>query len=131
MSCTCIKDLIGSKFKIHGRNKEEGFDCWGVVLEVYKFDGITLPDPIYDNFDNNEAVYEELMSSLNPVKIERPKIKSIILFESEGILQHVGVYLGSGMFIHSTKDKGVLIEPLHRWKIKVKGYYDVSNCKCI
>ena len=66
-------------------------------------------------------------SKVTYIKIDIPQELCIIVFKVRGEPTHTGVYLGEGMFIHSTKDKGVIVEPLHRWQNRVEGYYKVSN----
>ena len=45
------EDLLGVRFKVHGRNKKEGFDCYGLAIEVLRRNGIILKDVFYDNLD--------------------------------------------------------------------------------
>lgn len=127
MSCVSVRDLIGCKFKVHGRNKEEGFDCYGLAIEVLRRNGIILPDVFYDNLDNKENTYQEIINKAQYIKIEKPQEMCIILINEKNNPTHVGVYLGSGKFIHSTHVTGVIIEPLHAWLNKVEGFYKVIN----
>ena len=127
MSSVSINDLIGCKYKIHGRNKEEGFDCLGTMIEVLRRNGIFIPDVDYNNPEQYEDVYIHYMSTVEYKKIDFPTDLCIIVIKVKGEPTHVGVYLGDGLFIHATKDKGILVEPLHRWEKRVEGYYKVSN----
>ena len=123
-----IKKLIGCKYKVHGRSREEGFDCYGIDIEVYKIHDMYLPDVNYENPEEYERVFVEAQSKVAYTKIERPCELAIIVFRVRGEPTHTGIYLGNGLFIHSTRNKGVIVEPLHRWRNRVEGYY-VCTCK--
>ena len=124
-----VNALIGCPYKVHGRSIEEGFDCYGVDIEVYKIHGMYLPDIDYDNPEQYEDVFEEMHGKVEYEKIDNPQILCIIVFRVRGESTHTGIYLGDGLFIHATKDKGVRAEPLHRWINRVEGYYKVSSSR--
>lgn len=120
------RDLIGCKFKTHGRNKEEGFDCYGLAIEVLRRNGIELIDVFYSDLKESENVAQELFNKLHYQKLEKAEKLCIIMFKVNGRPTHVGVYLGDGQFIHAT-ESGVMIDYLYKWKIRVLGYYKVST----
>lgn len=120
-------DLLGTKFTIHGRSKEEGFDCYGLAIEVLRRNGITLPDVFYDDYNARVTVREKIFELTEYAKIEKPEINCIIELEVMGEPCHIGVYIGCGMFIHTTKRTSVIIENLDRYKHRVMGYYRVSK----
>ena len=127
MSCVSVKDLIGCKYKVHGRSKEEGFDCLGIDIEVLRRNGIEIPDINYKSPEQYESVFIEEQKKVEYRKVERPCELAIIVFKVRGEPTHTGIYLGEGLFIHATKG-GVRVEPLHRWENRVEGYY-VCICK--
>lgn len=120
-------DLLGVKFLVHGRSKKEGFDCYGLAMEVLKRNGVFLPDIPYDNFNQRDEVRENIFNSVTYTKVAKPVLNCIIEIKIKGQPLHVGVYIGEGLFIHSTMDRGVVIEPLHLVARKVEGYYKVTN----
>ena len=126
MSCVSVNDLIGCKYKVHGRNKEEGFDCLGIDIEVLKRNGIYIPDVDYDNPEQYEDVFNDIHDKVNYEKVDYPKELCIIVFRVRNEPTHTGIYLGHGMFIHATHE-GVRVEPLHRWENRVEGYYSVCS----
>lgn len=128
MSCVSVKDLIGIPYKVHGRNPKEGLDCYGLDIEVFKRNGIYLPDVDYDSPEEYENVFMKVQHSIKYEKVKTPNELNIIMFRFRNEPRHTGVYLGHGLFIHSTRDKGVIVEPLHRWKNRVEGYYNVCIC---
>ena len=121
------RDLIGTRFKVHGRNKQEGFDCYGLAIEVLKRNGITLVDVFYDNLENRKELHDYLHESIPNEKIDNPVENCIIEIDVKGEPLHIGVYIGDGKFIHTTSRKNVVIEPLRVYKNKIKGYYKVIN----
>jgi cell wall-associated NlpC family hydrolase len=123
-----IRDLVGASYKPHGRTAEEGLDCYGVALIVLGREGIRLPD--ISNYDagkkDQSAVKEILERGIPHEKLDRPEKNCIIELAVCGLPSHIGVYLGGGEFIHATK-YGVAVEPLRRWRKRVKGYYRVCQ----
>ena len=44
-----IESYIGIPYKDRGRSKIEGFDCWGLILDLTKqIHNVSLPDPEYE-----------------------------------------------------------------------------------
>jgi cell wall-associated NlpC family hydrolase len=122
-----IRDLIGIPYKTHGRGKE-GLDCYGLAIEVLKREKIDLPDVFYDDTGaENSAKTMELLENGIPHKVlDHPEKNCIIELKVFGLPCHIGVYLGNGEFIHCTKN-GVVIDKLHRWRNRVKGFYRVNS----
>jgi cell wall-associated NlpC family hydrolase len=123
-----IRDLVGVKYKPHGRTKEEGLDCYGVALIVLEREGIHLPDVFYAGTDRetNYEIMRLLKQGIAHEKLNKPEKNCIIELTVYGMPSHIGVYLGDGEFIHATK-YGVAVEPLRRWEKRVKGYYKVCQ----
>lgn len=123
-----IRDLIGVKYKPHGRTVEEGLDCYGVAILVLEREGITLPDVFYPDTeqDTNEVTMKLLEEGISHEKLDKPERNCLIELTVFGMPCHVGVYIGDGQFIHATK-RGVTIEPLYRWQRRIKGFYRVNN----
>ena len=75
------EDLLGTKFKVHGRSKEEGFDCYGLAIEVLRRNGIELKDAFYKDLDNREEVHEELHASISHLR-KLNKITFLVLLNN-------------------------------------------------
>lgn len=120
-------DLIGIKYKSHGRNKEEGFDCYGLAIEVLRRNGITLIDVFYKevNKDENKKTINKAKEIIPHIVLEKPLENSIIELSVYGEPSHIAVYIGDGYIIHATQNKGVVIEPLHIYKNRIRGIYKV------
>lgn len=84
------KQYIGTPY-VYGGTTPNGFDCSGFVQYVYQKVGITLPRTSYSQATVGTSVtYEELMPG------------DIVCFGANSI-NHVGIYVGDGQFIHSPR----------------------------
>ena len=101
-----INDLIGVRFSDHGRSKQEGYDCYGLAIEVSRRLGHELNDIWYEKschktFSKNAA---EVIES-NASKVEETNelaLGNLIIFSDEnGNMIHIGVMLDNELFIHS------------------------------
>src|SRR5574344_28839 len=96
-------DLIGVRYNgLHGRNKDEGFDCYGLVMEVSRRFGHELPEIWYGK--SNGCVLDRNYSSvMEGVGLERdgcPAEGDVILFGYRGKMVHCGVCLSNDDYIH-------------------------------
>lgn len=119
-----VKDLIGIKYKEHGRSREYGFDCYGLAIEVEKRIGIKLPD--FDYLSHTDVLFNDnfkkVLQSGKVKKINTLVEGALILFEnSSGMKNHIAVYLGDGYAVHCN------INGVHLDKVKTiaKGKKDV------
>ena len=93
-----VRPYLGAPYR-YGGTGEGGFDCSGLVLRVYQRLGVRLPR-------TSRAMFE----SLPPVS--EPGPGDLVFFSfSGGAVDHVGIYLGGGRFVHAS-DRGVVVEPL-------------------
>lgn len=98
-----IIELIGTPF--------DQLKCWDLVAEVYRRSGITLSH--YTQI--NMGLWEE---------VQEPVQGDVLVFALYGVeLDHVGVYIGDGQFIHATEHSGTCIERLSRYRQKLKHMY--------
>ena len=123
-----IKDLIGTPYKEHGRDSS-GMDCYGLVIEVLRRTGITVPDVFYPDTGNetNRKILKVLEEGIPNVQIDKPETGAVVEILVHGQPSHVGVCIGNGEFIHAIKRIGVVIEPLSRYRHRIKGYFRVKN----
>lgn len=119
-------DLIGSKYKIHGRNVKEGFDCYGLAIEVLRRNNIYLKDYIYESLSDKDRVYNDALTTLNIKKLDKIENLCIIEMESRQEPCHIAVCIGEGQLIHTSK-YGVVIEPIWKYQKRIKGVYKVIN----
>jgi cell wall-associated NlpC family hydrolase len=126
-------DLIGTPFANHGRSKEVGFDCYGVVKEVYKRAGIDLPeyDANWNDVDTINAYIQGEETSERWQEIPRNEIDKHIpcvlaIRLGASVVNHTGVYIGNGKFLHTRERAGgVCVDRVNSpaWKNIIEGFY--------
>lgn len=102
-----IIDLVGCPFKDHGRNRNEGFDCYGLAIEVSKRFGHKLPDLKYRKADNDTFARnaEDVISALanDIIQTESQEEGNLIVFFEGERMVHIGVILKEDTFIHADR----------------------------
>lgn len=128
------RDLIGVPFKNRGRDMD-GFDCYGLVQEMYRRYGISIPNYTAD-FDDLEKVNELITSktaiSSNWRRIEPdeelpvPCLLAIRFGTPSGIVNHTGCYIGNGRFIHIRANIGVCVDRIDSpaWRHVIEGFFE-------
>lgn len=106
------KQFLGVRY-VWGGNSSSGFDCSGFVKAVYANAGIDLYRVAADQA--TQGTY---------INASNLRIGDLIFFDTDGgrnYINHVGIYIGDGQFIHASSGKGkVVIESL--WG----GFYESS-----
>lgn len=96
------KKQIGVPYKWAGASPK-GFDCSGLVMYAFGAHGITLPHNSRSMYALGTAVAK---ADLQPGDL-------VFFFGSnKNVINHVGIYIGNGEFIHSSSSKGVTITSL-------------------
>lgn len=120
-----ISDLVGIPFARKGRSKE-GFDCWGLAMEVFKRYGIDIPDYNKDSY-NEEEIHKEVLKRKELEdweEIKEPEVPCLVLFQvGKFFVSHVGVYIGGGKFIHVRLEVNCCVERLQTHKNSLRGFY--------
>lgn len=114
-----VSDLIGLPYVENGRGPD-GFDCYGLAIEVEKRLGRTLRDAVYENHD------KELSNIWKPLLNVRPSdfIREGTLLEIHvGNTLHIAVALDDKSMIHATTNQGVRISRIAAYKLA--GIYEV------
>jgi hypothetical protein len=70
---------------------------------------------------------QTLEEGIPNTKLDKPEEGAVVEILVLGQPSHAGVCLGDGTFIHALKKIGVVIEPLYRYRHKIKGFYRVNN----
>jgi hypothetical protein len=84
--------FIGVPYRWGGTSKQNGFDCSGLVMTVYRLHGMELPRSSADQFLVGDPVAIETLEKGDLVFFSIGKSKRI---------DHVGIYRGDGKFIHA------------------------------
>lgn len=90
------KQFIGLPY-VYGGSTPAGFDCSGFVQYVFKQFGTNLSRTTYTQV--NEGTY---------VSRDQLQMGDLVFFAPGGNINHVGIYISDGNFIHSTHTGDVL-----------------------
>ncbi len=104
------KRFLGVRYS-YGSSSPDGFDCSGFTKYVFGHFGVNLERTAADQSSQGARVsYSALRAG------------DLVFFDTNGghnHVNHAGIYIGSGMFIHASSDKGrVVISEL------VDGFYE-------
>jgi len=88
------KRLIGVPYRWGGSSPDEGFDCSGLTMTVYRLNGLNLPRSSREQYRAG-----------TPVARSQLLQGDLVFFATSGGRQisHVGIYAGDGKFIHAPK----------------------------
>ena len=87
-----------------GTSPQQGFDCSGLTMAVFKLNGMKLPRSSKDQFAVGTPISQSQLSKGDLVFFATSQGKKIT---------HVGIYTGDGKFIHAPgKDKRIRIDSL-------------------
>ena len=96
--------FLGSPYRYGGASPDSGFDCSGLVMTVYRLNGIDLPRTSAEQFKDGDRVKR---SALDP--------GDLVFFSTIGNkkISHVGICIGGDQFIHAPgRNKEVRISRL-------------------
>lgn len=119
-------DLLDKPFKNGGRGPD-AYDCYGLGIEIFRRYGIQILDYKISCMDLSliDATIEQEQSRWR--KLEKPLEPCLIVMRcnSPRYINHAGVYIGKGRFIHTTSKAGVRVQLLNDiyYKDKIEGFY--------
>lgn len=108
-----VRPWLGTPYQYGGQSKS-GIDCSGfvqIVMQAYK--GVKLPR-------SSSAAYD-IGKSLD---LDEVKPGDVVFFGSFWGIDHAGVWLGEGRFVHASTSSGVMISHLESdpyWKGRYRG----------
>jgi cell wall-associated NlpC family hydrolase len=84
--------FIGTPYRWGGNSRQDGVDCSGLTLTVFRLNGLKLPRSSYAQYQKGR-----------PVPRHALKKGDLVFFDTKGggRVSHVGIYSGSGGFIHA------------------------------
>ncbi len=105
--------LLGTRYRSGGDTPSSGFDCSGFTTWVFNKYGINLPRSSREQFQIGRQVAKNQL-----------KKGDLVFFRSKRGINHVGIYLENGRFIHSASSgKNVQVSSLDEdyWKRRYAG----------
>jgi len=94
------KDMLGVRYK-WGGNSRGGIDCSGLTTLVFSKNGIRLP--------RTSIEQSKIGSRVNKEDLQAGDLLFFITGRSSSRINHVGLYIGEGKFIHASSYKGRVI----------------------
>lgn len=85
--------FVGIPYRWGGENVVDGMDCSGFVRAVYNLCGLSIPRTSRDQYKAGESV----------AKGELQDGDLIFFGSSESSINHVGIYVGNGRFVHAPR----------------------------
>lgn len=114
-------DLIGVPFQYGGRGPDH-YDCYGLVMECARRNGVTLPD---FGFADDQAMVAAMMGATLPQWQQvAPQAGAVVLFRVGRYVSHVGYMTSPHHMIHAWKEHGgVCVERIADWQQRIVGFY--------
>jgi hypothetical protein len=115
-----VKEYLGTPYRKGGTSKK-GMDCSGFARTVYdQLLGLELPHSSGDQFQSSE---------LQKIDARQLQTGDLVFFAGQGKkkkqkrINHVGVYLSDGQFIHASSSEGIMVSSLDEtyWKKRFVG----------
>ena len=118
-----VSEYIGTPYKSRGRSLEEGVDCFGLVKIYYENElGLDMGDYWYEHDWWKDGEKEDANI------IDKPRREGFVEVETDDIrehdalffrvlsrtVNHIGIYVGNGKFLHAKDGQQVMCEPLDR-----------------
>jgi len=92
--------FLGLRYVWAGTNLNTGVDCSGFTQSIFAHFGISINRVSHDQFNNGTRVSREQI---------RPGDLVFFSYNRPGVVQHVGIYIGGGRFIHSASGNAMRV----------------------
>jgi len=86
------RSYLGLPYVWGGETPEEGFDCSGLTMAVYRLNGLDLPRSSRAQFEAGRSIPWRLLRAGDLVFFATARNRRV---------SHVGIYIGDGKFIHA------------------------------
>lgn len=86
--------FIGVPYQWGGASPEEGFDCSGLAMAIYRLNGLNLPRTSIQQYETGAPVGKDKLAK-----------GDLVFFDTnmKETVSHVGVYVGEDRFIHAPR----------------------------
>lgn len=121
-------DLLRKPFQDGGRGPG-AYDCWGLLREVYRRNGIDIPDINVSIFACREAQAaidaEKVVNWREIHHLQTPC--AVLMVGAHGFANHIGAHIGNGQVIHTGIRTGVVVDRLSQLKPKITGFWQYGD----
>ncbi len=97
----CVREAfnyVGTPYVFGGNNLSRGIDCSGLVQQLYKMVGVSMPRTAAEQYHVGQVV-----SNLADL---RPGDRLYFTDRARQRITHTGLYVGDGIFIHASRSGG-------------------------
>ena len=123
MTQAMYSDLIGMDYCLGSSGETGCFDCYSLIIEIYKRRGVelNLEDFVVRTEEVREAYIDKLLVDNQWVTVDendyQPGDLMLYMFDESnaGIVDHVGVLVTTSSMIHAGAKFGVVIEPTRKY----------------
>lgn len=124
-----FSDLVGVPFEYGGRDPAQSLDCYGLVMECARRDGVELPD--FGCATDQATIMAMMTASLPQWRQVEQKPGAIAFIRVGRYAAHVGYVFGQHYMIHAWEHSGgVTIVRLADWQHRILGFFEhVGNEK--
>ncbi len=91
--------LVGTPYRYGGNTPESGFDCSGLVTYVFR-----------DMLDVRLPRTSRELAAIQGPRIDTTRLVAadLVFFGRKGEVEHVGIYVGDGRFVHAPRTGGTV-----------------------
>ena len=111
-------------FKLGGRGFNKELDCWGLIVNLYRDEGVSVRDCVTPS---SRVVIDIMMQKkLNEEwqLINNDEPGAIVHISVPKVFSHVGMSYGDGSFVHMWQgSNSVELQNISDWQHRIKGYY--------
>ncbi|MCY1355599.1 hypothetical protein D9M69_420290 [compost metagenome] len=113
--------LIGLPWEYDGKGEPGGYDCYGLLQEIHRRQGVVIPD--FRRPSDRNQIAAVMSTNLSPWQRCQCQAGASVLIRLARTL-HVGYMVDDFRFIHVWEQSGgVVIERIEQWQPKILGFY--------
>jgi hypothetical protein len=122
-------DLLNKPYLRNGRGPDN-YDCWGLVMEMYRRMGIELFDINKPVFSKREIIL--MMKEHEPLtgfkeSSNEPKEPGVFYDRRRG---HIGIMIGKKHVLHAVEPQGVVVFPIDSFLMLNPNARYYEHCQC-
>lgn len=122
------QELLGRPF-FHGI-----YDCYGLVRDYYRMEGITIPQYPRENlwWETDPSLLENYVNDADFYRVDESEIKKgdVVFFKiGAPVVNHCAVYLGNNIIFHHLYARLSRRTQLSKWRSSICGYYRYAGGK--